>query len=211
MTDEVNLENIDDLPINLDAVSADDDTADAQEVQIDQAEAASVSEDIAEGMAYDAVNAGDDAEPSDKAAAQKDSLTDSVDDSAAVDSAAHSEGTADESTQHAEAEEASADEALETAAEAEEEAEEDAGAKAVKEFSKSLRTLEGKWYVLHTYSGYEKRVKSNIESRVQSFGLEDTILGRGAHGGSGEAHREGQEGRHPRARARLRAHSHVPR
>lgn len=176
MTDEVNLENIDDLPINLDAVSADDDTADAQEVQIDQVEAASVSEDIAEGMAYDAVNAGDDAEPSDKAAAQKDSLTDSVDDSAAVDSAAHSEGTADESTQHAEAEEASADEAPETAAEAEEEAEEDAGAKAVKEFSKSLRTLEGKWYVLHTYSGYEKRVKSNIESRVQSFGLEDTIF-----------------------------------
>lgn len=161
MTDEVNLENIDDLPINLDAVSADDDTADAQEVQIDQVEAASVSEDIAEGMAYDAVNAGDDAEPSDEAAAQKDSLTDSVDDSAAVDSAAHSEGTADESTQHAETEE---------------EAEEDAGAKAVKEFSKSLRTLEGKWYVLHTYSGYEKRVKSNIESRVQSFGLEDTIF-----------------------------------
>ena len=40
MTDEVNLENIDDLPINLDAVSADDDTADAQEVQIDQVEAA---------------------------------------------------------------------------------------------------------------------------------------------------------------------------
>lgn len=29
MTDEVNLENIDDLPINLDAVSADDNTADA--------------------------------------------------------------------------------------------------------------------------------------------------------------------------------------
>ena len=41
MTDEVNLENIDDLPINLDAVSADDNTADAQEVQIDQVEAAS--------------------------------------------------------------------------------------------------------------------------------------------------------------------------
>ena len=81
MTDEVNLENIDDLPINLDAVSADDNTADAQEVQIDQVEAASESEDIAEGMAYDAVSAGDDAQPSDQAAAQEDSLTDSVDDS----------------------------------------------------------------------------------------------------------------------------------
>ena len=32
-----------------------------------------------------------------------------------------------------------------------EDTEQDAGAKAVEEFSKSLRTLEGKWYVLHTY------------------------------------------------------------
>ena len=52
----------------------------------------------------------------------------------------------------------------------------DAGAKAVEEFSKSLRTLEGKWYVLHSYSGYEKRVKTNVESRVTSFGLEDKIF-----------------------------------
>ena len=52
----------------------------------------------------------------------------------------------------------------------------DEGAKAVEEFSKSLRTLEGKWYVLHTYSGYEKRVKTNVESRVTSFGLEDKIF-----------------------------------
>lgn len=52
----------------------------------------------------------------------------------------------------------------------------DAGAKAVEEFLKSLRTLEGKWYVLHTYSGYEKRVKTNVESRVTSFGLEDKIF-----------------------------------
>ncbi|HCA73504.1 MAG TPA: transcription termination/antitermination factor NusG, partial [Bifidobacterium sp.] len=57
-----------------------------------------------------------------------------------------------------------------------EEAEQDAGAKAVEEFSKSLRDLEGKWYVLHTYSGYEKRVKTNVESRVASFGMEDKIF-----------------------------------
>ena len=44
------------------------------------------------------------------------------------------------------------------------------------EFSKKLRTLEGKWYVLHTYSGYEKRVKANVESRVASFGLEDKVF-----------------------------------
>ena len=52
----------------------------------------------------------------------------------------------------------------------------DAGQRAVDEFSKSLRSLDGKWYVLHTYSGYEKRVKTNIESRVASFGMEDQIF-----------------------------------
>ena len=52
----------------------------------------------------------------------------------------------------------------------------DAGQQAVEEFSKSLRSLEGKWYVLHTYSGYEKRVKTNVESRIASFGLEDRIF-----------------------------------
>ena len=46
----------------------------------------------------------------------------------------------------------------------------------MEEFSKSLRSLDGKWYVLHTYSGYEKRVKTNIESRVASFGMEDQIF-----------------------------------
>ena len=52
----------------------------------------------------------------------------------------------------------------------------DPGTKAVEEFAKSLRTLEGKWYVVHTYSGYEKRVKTNVESRIASFGLEDKIF-----------------------------------
>ena len=53
---------------------------------------------------------------------------------------------------------------------------EDPGQRAVDEFSRKLRTLEGKWYVLHTYSGYEKRVKANVESRVASFGLEDKVF-----------------------------------
>lgn len=52
----------------------------------------------------------------------------------------------------------------------------DAGQKAVKEFSRSLRTLPGKWYVLHTYSGYEKRVKQNLEARIANFGLEDKVF-----------------------------------
>jgi transcriptional antiterminator NusG len=52
---------------------------------------------------------------------------------------------------------------------------EDAGQKAIDDFTKSLRTLPGKWYVLHTYSGYERRVKQNLEARIQNFGLEDRV------------------------------------
>ena len=32
------------------------------------------------------------------------------------------------------------------------------------------------WYVLHTYSGYENKVKQNLESRTESMGMEDNIL-----------------------------------
>ncbi|MDR1082385.1 MAG: transcription termination/antitermination protein NusG [Coriobacteriales bacterium] len=33
-----------------------------------------------------------------------------------------------------------------------------------------------KWYVLHTYSGYENKVKDNLRHRVESMGLEDRIF-----------------------------------
>lgn len=33
----------------------------------------------------------------------------------------------------------------------------------------------GKWFVVHTQSGYEKKVKQNLEARVQSFNMEDKI------------------------------------
>ena len=56
-----------------------------------------------------------------------------------------------------------------------EDTEQDAGAKAVEEFSKSLRTLEGKWYVLHTYSGYENTVKATIEKYVENRGMQSLI------------------------------------
>ena len=39
-----------------------------------------------------------------------------------------------------------------------------------------MESQEKRWYVLHTYSGYENRVKSNLESRAQSMGMEDYIF-----------------------------------
>ena len=39
-----------------------------------------------------------------------------------------------------------------------------------------MESFEKHWYVLHTYSGYENKVKTNIESRAQSMGMEDFIF-----------------------------------
>ncbi len=33
-----------------------------------------------------------------------------------------------------------------------------------------------KWYVLHTYSGYENKVKKNLENRIESMGLENNVF-----------------------------------
>ena len=35
---------------------------------------------------------------------------------------------------------------------------------------------EAKWYVVHTYSGYENKVKANIENAIKNRHLEDQIL-----------------------------------
>ncbi|MEU6996759.1 transcription termination/antitermination protein NusG [Nonomuraea sp. NPDC046570] len=46
----------------------------------------------------------------------------------------------------------------------------------VEEFKASLRGQLGEWYVIHSYAGYENRVKSNIESRNVSLNMEDYIF-----------------------------------
>ncbi len=38
-----------------------------------------------------------------------------------------------------------------------------------------VESAEKKWYVLHTYSGYENKVKMNLDSRKESMGMEDYI------------------------------------
>ncbi|MBM7712460.1 transcriptional antiterminator NusG [Enterococcus xiangfangensis] len=39
-----------------------------------------------------------------------------------------------------------------------------------------MESFEKQWYVLHTYSGYENKVKANLESRAQSMRMEDYIF-----------------------------------
>lgn len=56
------------------------------------------------------------------------------------------------------------------------EAEEEAAVDPYEEFRAELRGKPGKWYVIHSYAGFEKRVKQNIESRKISMAMEDFVF-----------------------------------
>jgi transcriptional antiterminator NusG len=47
----------------------------------------------------------------------------------------------------------------------------------VAEFKAQLRRAPGDWYVIHSYAGYENRVKANLENRISSLNMEDFIFG----------------------------------
>jgi transcriptional antiterminator NusG len=46
----------------------------------------------------------------------------------------------------------------------------------VEKLRDELRVLPGEWYVIHTYAGYENRVKTNLEQRAVSLNVEDYIF-----------------------------------
>ncbi|MEU9315348.1 MULTISPECIES: transcription termination/antitermination protein NusG [unclassified Streptomyces] len=74
-----------------------------------------------------------------------------------------------------EEEAAEADAESESDEDDEEEAEPAAPVDAVTALRDELRGLPGEWYVIHTYAGYEKRVKANLEQRAVSLNVEDFI------------------------------------
>ncbi len=45
----------------------------------------------------------------------------------------------------------------------------------VEEFKAALRRAPGDWYVIHSYAGYENRVKANLENRITSLNMEEFI------------------------------------
>lgn len=46
----------------------------------------------------------------------------------------------------------------------------------VADFRAKLRRQEGDWFVIHSYAGYENRVKANLETRIQTLDMEDFIF-----------------------------------
>ena len=43
------------------------------------------------------------------------------------------------------------------------------------EFRAALRNAPGEWFVVHSYAGYEKKVKANLANRIQSLNMEDYV------------------------------------
>ncbi|MFE9662182.1 transcription termination/antitermination protein NusG [Streptomyces sp. NPDC005955] len=141
-----------------DAVESDEVAAESVEDQLDIVEGAdSVSaEDAAD-------QDGADAEAAEEAALHVEEADDAAETDAEADDA---EATEDDD---AEADEADGD------AEEEDEVEAAEPVDPVAALREELRTLPGEWYVIHTYAGYEKRVKANLEQRAVSLNVEEFI------------------------------------
>ncbi|GAA1953843.1 transcription termination/antitermination protein NusG [Kitasatospora viridis] len=67
-------------------------------------------------------------------------------------------------------------EAAETFEEPAEEPEPEEDVDPVAKFREELRFMPGEWYVIHTYAGYENRVKQNLEQRAVSLNVEEYIF-----------------------------------
>ncbi|MBT2898743.1 transcription termination/antitermination protein NusG [Streptomyces sp. McG3] len=92
---------------------------------------------------------------------------------------------AEQAAVNVESEESDEDDAVEAAESVEDEADDESADEVEAEpaapvdpvtaLREELRTLPGEWYVIHTYAGYEKRVKANLEQRAVSLNVEEFI------------------------------------
>ncbi len=111
-----------------------------------------------------------------EAAPTSDEIEQATPDADEADEAAETAPTADEAAVETDEAAPEAEAAVETndaAPEAEGEAEEEDPAVALK---KELRLKPGEWYVIHSYAGYENKVKANLETRVQNLDVGDYIF-----------------------------------
>ena len=88
-----------------------------------------------------------------------------------VEAAEESEDDAEAEEEEEEADEVDADEDVEPAADSE-----DQPGRIVEEDIVGDKSKKAKWYVIHTYSGHENKVKVNIEKIVENRGMQDLVL-----------------------------------
>lgn len=151
----------------LDAVGEEFETADAADPEVtDEADALrqantpdKLAEELFGSLGETEDEQGDDAEPAGQNAADEqatDALEAETEESDDLEAVADADAGQDEPAEGAEAAEEEVD--------------------PVEALRKELRFLEGDWYVIHSYAGYENRVKQNLEQRAQSLNLEDYIF-----------------------------------
>jgi transcription termination/antitermination protein NusG len=124
-------------------------------------EAADVIDETS-GFADEPADAGDAAAGADAESVE------SIDAEAAEAEAADVEVSDVETSDEATEDEATEDEATVAEAPSEDDA--------LAEFMREMRMQPGDWYVIHSYAGYENRVKTNLESRITSLNMEDYIF-----------------------------------
>ncbi|PLA22812.1 transcription termination/antitermination protein NusG [Cutibacterium acnes] len=149
MSDSPHFSETNDVEINLDALTPDTAEEKDDEVEIDLGDLS--EEDSAEEPEID-LDLGDD-EP---AEASDDDIARNL----GIGQAADDEQDADEN-ESSEADNADNQDVVDAA---------------IEELRGELSSKFGEWYVLHTYSGMENKVKQNLDARVQNFNMEDYIF-----------------------------------
>lgn len=149
MSDSPHFSETNDVEINLDALTPDTAEEKDDEVEIDLGDLS--EEDSAEEPEID-LDLGDD-EP---AEASDDDIARNL----GIGQAADGEQDADEN-ESSEADNADNQDVVDAA---------------IEELRGELSSKFGEWYVLHTYSGMENKVKQNLDARVQNFNMEDYIF-----------------------------------
>lgn len=149
MSDSPHFSETDDVEINLDALTPDTAEEKDDEVEIDLGHLS--EEDSAEEPEIN-LDLGDD-EP---AEASDDDIARNL----GIGQAADDEQDADEN-ESSEADNADNQDVVDAA---------------IEELRGELSSKFGEWYVLHTYSGMENKVKQNLDARVQNFNMEDYIF-----------------------------------
>ena len=135
---------------------ADEDDADLDDIDIDDPEA--------DAIVNDALNLDE--------AAETEAAAEVINDSIAEEVAELEAEAADEVTPY-DGPDVNGDE---DDSDAEQSDEDDSDEDPYEAFRAELRSLPGKWYVIHSYAGFERKVKANIEQRKSTLEVEDDIF-----------------------------------
>ncbi|GAA1853572.1 transcription termination/antitermination protein NusG [Microbacterium koreense] len=172
--EERSVEAAEHVAIHVVDEDADDDSSDSD---LDDIE---ITDPEADAIVNDALNIDETAE----AEAAAEVLTESTAEEAAEDAAEHADDVApydgpdingDEDAPVLDQELIADVDAAASVVDEAEAGDDDAELDPYEEFRADLRMLPGKWYVIHSYAGFERKVKANIEQRKSTLEVEDDI------------------------------------